>query len=330
MDTAVAEVLLVEDNPGDARLVRWMLGQSATVEFHITEAERLSRALELIATRGFTVILLDMSLPDSSGLETVRRVSAAAGRTPIVVMTGCDDETTALAALREGAQDYMVKGQTDERSLARSLRYAVERERMRQALQRANATMEAVIRAAPVAVVLLDREGRVMLWNPAAERMFGWPKDSAIGRIPRFVSPEQEDEFRAICGRVLAGEVISELELSRRRRDGAAIEVSLSAAPVSGPDDAAIGIVGLLADITERKERERELAEKTAELERLSELKTQFMGMAAHDLRNPLAVIVACSGFLLEPEAEKLGEEKKTRVPGAGSGQRPVHVPVDR
>uniref|UniRef100_A0A7C4GH88 histidine kinase n=1 Tax=candidate division WOR-3 bacterium TaxID=2052148 RepID=A0A7C4GH88_UNCW3 len=311
MGVSTANVLLVEDNPGDARLVRWMLAQASSVEFRVTEAERLSRALELIATTRFAVILLDLSLPDSSGIETVRRVSAVADETPIVVMTGCDDETTALTALQEGAQDYMVKGQTDERGLARSLRYAIERERMRQELQRANATLAAVISAAPLAIFTLDPEGRVLTWNPAAETMFGWDRESTIGQLPRFVPEGGGEEFKELCGRVLAGEVVSGLELTRQRRDGSRVEISLSAAPVCDAKGPASGIVGLIADITERKERERELAVKTVELERLSELKSQFLGMAAHDLRNPLAVIAACSGFMLEPDADKLGEEKK-------------------
>jgi diguanylate cyclase (GGDEF)-like protein len=119
-------LLLVEDDPADARLVRELL-RDCRDAFTVVHAARLAEALELAATQPVDVILLDLTLPDSSGLETVQRACAAVPGLPIVVMTGVEDEEIALRAVAEGVQDYLVKGQIEPALLGRSLAYAIER-----------------------------------------------------------------------------------------------------------------------------------------------------------------------------------------------------------
>jgi signal transduction histidine kinase/DNA-binding NarL/FixJ family response regulator len=127
----VTKLLLVEDNPGDAGLVEAALGEISTPdeEFHFVHAVRLGQAFEYAAKMSFDLILLDLSLPDAKGLETVTRMTAAAPSVPIVVMTGMDDQSVAIEAMRMGAQDYLVKGQVDEAMLGRTIRYAIERKK---------------------------------------------------------------------------------------------------------------------------------------------------------------------------------------------------------
>src|SRR5262245_34892639 len=102
-------VLLIEDDLADARLLREELSELPFVRCDIRQADRLSSALELLAARPFDVVLLDLSLPDVRGLETVRRVHAGVPELPIVVLTGLDDDASALSAMKEGAQDYLLK-----------------------------------------------------------------------------------------------------------------------------------------------------------------------------------------------------------------------------
>jgi signal transduction histidine kinase len=129
--------LLVEDNPGDARLIREMLRTAgaghATVELEY--ADRLASGLEHLANAGADVVLLDLSLPDSSGFDTFLQVHAAAPSIPIVVLSGLDDEGLAVRAVQEGAQDYLVKGQVDGGTILRAVRYAIERQRLEAARQ---------------------------------------------------------------------------------------------------------------------------------------------------------------------------------------------------
>jgi signal transduction histidine kinase len=123
-------ILLVEDNPGDARLLRFTLEEAESLRFGLVHAARLSEALNHVRDEGADVVLLDLSLPDAHGMETVTRMLAAAPDVPLIVLTGLTDERMAMAAVQAGAQDYLVKGTVDGGTLARAIRYAMERKRM--------------------------------------------------------------------------------------------------------------------------------------------------------------------------------------------------------
>ena len=138
---------MVEDNPGDAVLVRSFLEQSVATKFELTVAGRLDTALETLEASAYDVVLLDMSLPDAAGLNIVTQTRAVRSDLPILVLTGRDDEELALSALREGAQDYLRKVDMDERLLERAIRYAIERNQVEQELQRAKDAAEAAMRA---------------------------------------------------------------------------------------------------------------------------------------------------------------------------------------
>jgi len=122
-------ILLVEDNPGDARLIHEMLMEISSFRFEMVHVEKLAGALEHLKEATFNVILLDLNLPDSQGLDSFIKVHTHAPEAPIVVLSGLDDGMFALRAVQEGAQDYLVKGRVDGDLLIRSFRYAVERQR---------------------------------------------------------------------------------------------------------------------------------------------------------------------------------------------------------
>ena len=126
----VSKLLLVEDNPGDARLIQEMLSEVETSKFEVSHEASLQDALKRLSAGAFDVILLDLGLPDSHGLDTFTNVYAQAPDVPIVVMSGFDDESFAIKAVRQGAQDYLVKGRIDNSLLVRAIRYASERKRL--------------------------------------------------------------------------------------------------------------------------------------------------------------------------------------------------------
>lgn len=128
-------VLLVEDNLADAYLLTEMLEQAEGQAWEITSAKRLSIAIACLQNSNFSVVLLDLTLPDSKGLNTVTQIQAAAQDLPIVVLTGIDDHELALQAVGLGAQDYLVKGQITTEVLVRAIRYAIERGRILKQLQ---------------------------------------------------------------------------------------------------------------------------------------------------------------------------------------------------
>jgi signal transduction histidine kinase len=127
MSDAVTRVLLIEDNPDDAVMLREALNEARDASIELVHVGRLDDGAKLLRQETFSIILLDLSLPDSQGIETVLRVQVQAPCVPIVVLTGLDDDSIALQAMRAGAQDYLVKGEIDARILVRSIRYASER-----------------------------------------------------------------------------------------------------------------------------------------------------------------------------------------------------------
>lgn len=131
MKTGKAEqplrILLLEDNPGDARLIQELLKETAENLFLVQNVTTFAQAVEVLASSPFDVLLLDLTLPDSSGLETYRSVRSRFPEIPIIIFSGNTDETTAITAVREGAQDYLVKGQIDGPALVRCIRYGIER-----------------------------------------------------------------------------------------------------------------------------------------------------------------------------------------------------------
>jgi signal transduction histidine kinase len=124
------QVLLVEDNAGDARLLREMFSKEAAGSFELVHLTHMREAEDRLRAGGVDIVLLDMGLPDGHGLETLRRARAAAPEVVMIVLTGMEDEELAAEAMKEGAQDYLIKGQIENRALPRALRHAIERQRM--------------------------------------------------------------------------------------------------------------------------------------------------------------------------------------------------------
>jgi signal transduction histidine kinase len=145
MSEKTVSVLLIEDNPGDARLIQETLTQVGGGRFDLECADRLATGVERLTREPIDVVLLDLSLPDSQGLDTVRRVLEGAPAVAVVVLTGTDDNVLAAEALHVGAQDYLVKGSCDGDILARTLRHAVERGRLVRELKQRNEELDACI-----------------------------------------------------------------------------------------------------------------------------------------------------------------------------------------
>jgi signal transduction histidine kinase len=131
-------VLLVEDSPSDAFLVEDALGQVGVVRFDLEQVTRISEAKEILGRKRFDVILLDLNLPDAEGVDTLLKIRDMANSVPIVVFTGVDSEAVGFRLIQEGAQDYVIKGQFQGNLLVRSIRYAIERKRIEEALKEAD------------------------------------------------------------------------------------------------------------------------------------------------------------------------------------------------
>jgi len=127
MTEAPLHILLVEDNPGDVRLLKEMFSKERPGSYELVHLPRLGLALNYLAKGGADIVLLDLGLPDGDGMDIVRRVRKLAPQVPLIVLTGRDDDAAVAEAMLEGAQDYLVKGQIEQRALPRALRHAIER-----------------------------------------------------------------------------------------------------------------------------------------------------------------------------------------------------------
>jgi response regulator RpfG family c-di-GMP phosphodiesterase len=165
----LTKLLLIEDNLGDSRLIQEIIRQSGNDEFELHEAEDLATGLSLVEREHVEVLLLDLALPDSTGIETFERVHREAPHLPIIILSGTSDEDLALKAVRDGAQDYFVKGAIESHILVRALRYAIERSRRERDLEiiaRVTFAMRATQKPADVIKITLDSVADLL--NPDA------------------------------------------------------------------------------------------------------------------------------------------------------------------
>jgi two-component system, cell cycle sensor histidine kinase and response regulator CckA len=257
MTNGCIKVLLVEDNPGDVLLLKEFLRDVNSTQFELTLVECLKEALQILNEQNFDIVLLDLSLPDSQGLETFVEIDRIAPLIPIVVLTGLNDETVALRAMQEGAQDYLVKGQVDGNLLGRAIRYAIERKQAQEILQQRERQLSAVFNSALNAIAIADDNGKYIDANPSACELFGVSREELLNsKITDFVEASLDFEriwkiFRKL--RQMKG------EFRLCRRDGTIREVEFAATADFLPHQH----LSILRDITERKQAAIDLKHQT-------------------------------------------------------------------
>lgn len=296
------KVLLVEDNLADARLVTELLKDVAASTITLTHAGRLRQALGFLRQDGFNLILLDLSLPDSQGLQTFTTAHAEAPGAPIVVLTGLHDEDVAARAVRDGAQDYLVKGQVDGPLLYQSIRYAVERHRFEESLRASEARYRGLIDAS-IQAILIQVDGVVRLGNPALAALLRYDTaEQCLGRsIASFVAPEERDVVMGHMQARLAGlPAPSRYECRVVTRDGSTVWVDCSITTV--PWDGETAILATMVDISERKHAEEALRLSEEQLRQAQKMEAvgRLAGGVAHDFNNLLTVISSYSELLLQ------------------------------
>jgi diguanylate cyclase (GGDEF)-like protein/PAS domain S-box-containing protein len=249
-------LLLVEDNPGDARLLREMFNELGLHRTDLTRVECMSDAEKHLSEHAVDIIVLDLGLPDAQGLGAVRRAHTAAPHVPLVVLTGLDDESLAAEALQEGAQDYLIKGQIDARGLLRALRYAIERKTMEEALfvekERAQVTLNCI----GDAVICTDILGNITFLNLVAEKMTGWSLQEAAGRpmaaVLRILDAASRETSPNPMEMAFGQDRTVHLPANciLIRRDGFEIPIEDSVAPIHDREGHATGAVIVFRDVS--------------------------------------------------------------------------------
>ncbi|MEM7034785.1 MAG: response regulator [Chloroflexota bacterium] len=205
MKEQIMKVLLVEDNVEYASYLQEILIRSTTIPLEITKAYCLQKAIHYISEESFNIVLLDLSLPDSSGIDTFLQLHRLAKSLPIIILTGYDDEELSLKAVQAGAQDYLSKSHMDGPLLLRAIRYAIERNRSAEAFRQSEKRFRKIIKHNADGIMLIDKKGIIRLINQAAEHLFDKSADSMIGQdigIPLVADDKVQIEILTKMGHV--------------------------------------------------------------------------------------------------------------------------------
>lgn len=203
-----------------------------------------------------------------------------------------------------------------------------KRKRAEEALRETTGRLQAIFRASPYAIIVLDPKGKVVAWSPSAEHMFGWSEQEVMGRPLPYVPPDKQQEHLAIRQRVMEGEVVV-FEVVRRKKDGTDLILSISAAPLRDLQGNIVGIMSINADVTEQKRNLEALAKYSEELERSNRDLEQFAYVATHDLQEPLRMVSSFLQLLKERHGPALPESANEYMDFAIEGALRMKALID-
>ncbi|MBU4499430.1 MAG: PAS domain S-box protein, partial [Gammaproteobacteria bacterium] len=256
MKDSPTTVLLIEDDSADARLIQDALAGTGNNLFHVEWVSRLADALERLGSERFEVVLLDLSLPDSQGLEAFDQVFQAAPDSLILVLSGLTDEETALQAMQRGAHDYFSKGHVDAHWLPRALRYVIDRKTAQGALQSSEERFRAMSDASPLGIFVSDAEGSCIYTNAAYHTISGLTLEQTLGtNWSMAIHPEDRERVLADWRNAARGQVPFQTEFRFLQEDKSIVWTRVnSAAMLDGKKW--FGLVQTVEDITGRKSAE--------------------------------------------------------------------------
>lgn len=250
-------VLIIEDNPVHFRLVEELLKEYDQIQFVFFNTTTLLATQKLLKTAAIDIILLDLGLTESQGIETFRQLNLFALDIPIIILAMMEDEQTAITTIAEGAQDYLVKGSFNGNQLARAMLFAIERK------QNENIVIKyaGIIENTNDAIFSLDMNGIVTSWNRAAENIFQYPAHEIIGQPFAILCPKANKEsLNSILSLIKIGGVASQYEITLINQENREIDCLINISPLKNKFETIIGSVIAAIDYTSRKKLEQQSA----------------------------------------------------------------------
>jgi PAS domain S-box-containing protein len=259
MTKILIKVLLIEDNPADAMLLKESLNADPLADFQLTVVEQLKQGLAKLKTDRFDVLLLDLGLPDSQGLQTFEKAHAEFPELPVVVLSGMTDELLALQAVQAGAQDYLVKGEAGWNVGPRAIRYAIERSQSQSAMRASEARFSTFFNSSPIPTAITRlSDNKIIEVNQAWTEITGYSLSEVVGRglseFNLWLDPEMREQ---IVGTVRREGVLHGFEFQMRRRSGEIATLLFSAELIEVAGEPCM--LSMALDITERKQGEAKI-----------------------------------------------------------------------
>jgi PAS domain S-box-containing protein/putative nucleotidyltransferase with HDIG domain len=273
MNDVPINVLLIEDNPGDVRLIQEMLAEGGGVRFKLVCADRLTAGLDRLAANDIGLVLLDLGLPDSQGFDTFAKMNAQVPQVPIIVLSGLTDEELAIKTVQEGAQDYLVKDKLDSDLLVRAIHYAIERKGVEEELRESKERYRALYEDNPSIYFTVDAAGTVLSVNPFGADQLGYTVEELIGQsvLKVFYQDDREAAQQQLMACLQNPRQVAHWEFRKVRQDGSMLWAREAARAVRSHDGNLVVLI-VCEDITYPKLMEEALRQSEANLKKAQEV----------------------------------------------------------
>jgi len=308
---AKVRILLVDSAPANVEFVRLALSQAAELPFEVCWAGDLAGAFAHLRLGTFDVALLNLSLPDCAGVESLQMLRQRCRAVPVLVLAAAPDDATALKAIELGAQDFHVIGKVSAKALIRSIRFAIQRQQATAAATQyrieleAYGTLAGIVESAGDAIESAALSGEIVTWNDAATRLFGYAPSEAIGKsVSMLFSPDDADEMQRILRDMTDAPRVRRWETERTTKDGRTVPVSMLLSPMPDREGRVFAVSIISREIAPVRMRRESVAKQVGEpdpfqvgLEHTHRKLQQFAFVAAQDVKEQLRMTV--NAFLL-------------------------------
>lgn len=291
-------ILLIEDDPNDVFLITEMLTSYPQHKVEIFEADSTTEAIKALSTKHFDVILLDLSLIDSNGIETFKTINLHSHSIPIVILSGNSDEKLALAAVKAGAQDYVHKDEVTAKILFRIISHAIERKQIEEELKQVSLRLHLALTAAKVGTWSIEIETQKAYWDDYLSRLYGVEPGSFSGNIEdamQRIHPDDRDRARQEILRSVKENVPYDTEHRIIWPDGTTRILAKRGEVQRDAAGKATHVTGVCWDVTERKKAEQWFQKHQFELANVSRINSmgEVATTLAHEINQPLAAVSA-------------------------------------